>query len=196
MDQRRLWMAPTQYRTWLSCESLMNCLWLDLPTSDPTSKLGHYLPKDTKSHLFSVSGSMSFLRFSNLCIFYENTTLKINLLKSRFIESLHHTAILKIFFSNSARRKTWKTIRWTEMKSLLTKPSNVLPKFKFAVQWGWFLETWFLFNFWGFYLQSSMTYHINFLRRVHEYLVETLDLQPGQPPKDFGLIVHTNTPPL
>ena len=116
MDQRRLWMAPTQYRTWLSCESLMNCLWLDLPTSDPTSKLGHYLPKDTKSHLFSVSGSMSFLRFSNLCIFYENTTLKINLLKSRFIESLHHTAKNLNFLANSERSKTWSRKLSAEQK--------------------------------------------------------------------------------
>ena len=59
--------------------------------------------------------------------------LKINLPKFRFIESLHHTAILKNlnFCANSARSKTWsrKNISWTEMKCLLTKPSNVLPSY-------------------------------------------------------------------
>ena len=57
--------------------------------------------------------------------------LKINLPKFRFMESLRHTAILKNlnFCANSARSKTWsrKNISWTEMKILLTKPSNVLP---------------------------------------------------------------------
>ena len=81
----------------------------------------------------------------------QNILVKINLPKFRFIESLRHTAILKNlnFCANSARRKTWsrKNISWTEMKSLLTKPSNVLPFYassqnsNFALQWSWFLET-------------------------------------------------------
>ena len=57
--------------------------------------------------------------------------VKINLLKFRFIEKLCHTAIVKNlnFCANSARSKTWsrKNISWTEMKSLLIEPSNVLP---------------------------------------------------------------------
>ena len=57
--------------------------------------------------------------------------IKINLPKFHFIESLHHTAILKNlnFCANPARSKTWsrRNISWTEIKSLLTEPSNVLP---------------------------------------------------------------------
>ena len=56
--------------------------------------------------------------------------IKINLSKFCFIESLFHTAILKNlnYCANSARSKTWsrKNISWTEMRILLTKPSNVL----------------------------------------------------------------------
>ena len=57
--------------------------------------------------------------------------LKINLPNFQFIKSLRHTAILKNlnFCAHSARSKTWsrKNISRTEMKSLLTKPSNFLP---------------------------------------------------------------------
>ena len=57
------------------------------------------------------------------------------------------------YCANSARSKTWsrKTISWTELKSLLTKPSNVLPffyinpKFKFSVEWSWLLEKYLIF---------------------------------------------------
>ena len=62
---------------------------------------------------------------------FEWQSLKINLPNSCFKESLGHTAILMNlnFVANSARSKTWsrKNISWTEMKSLLTKLSNVLP---------------------------------------------------------------------
>ena len=54
------------------------------------------------------------------------------------------------FLHSSASSKTWsrKNISWTEMKNLLTKPSNVLQKFKFAVNWSYFLERliWATFN--------------------------------------------------
>ena len=56
--------------------------------------------------------------------------LKINLPKHRFIESLHRTAILKnlIFLQQFSKKQnmTKKNMSWTEIKSLLTKPSNVL----------------------------------------------------------------------
>ena len=77
--------------------------------------------------------------------------VKINLPKFCFIESLRHIAILKNlnFCVNSARSKTWsrKTFCRTEIKKFVEKAQqcfalwHITPKFKFAVQWSWFLES-------------------------------------------------------
>ena len=62
----------------------------------------------------------------------------------KILRNLHltfdcYTAILKNlnFCANSARSKTWsrKNISWIERKSLLTKPSNVLPFLHIKLNW-------------------------------------------------------------
>ena len=78
---------------------------------------------------------LHFLKRFKVHIFWEG---------QKILRNLHltfdcYTAILKNlnFCANSARSKTWsrKNISWIERKSLLTKPSNVLPFLHIKLNW-------------------------------------------------------------
>ena len=121
--------------------------------------------------LFSVStqfirkqsgSKLQFLRFFCIFVFFyheqlfghlfyafdwKKELLKINLPKSCFIESLCHTAFLKNlnFWAHWAMIK--KKYQLNRNEKFLDKAQqcfvflHIKPKFKFAVQWSWFLET-------------------------------------------------------
>ena len=85
---------------------------------------------------------------ASLCV---RSLLKANPPKFRFMESLHHTAILKYFEFlrqfNKKQNMIKKNYQLNRNEKFVDKAQQcfafllIKPKFKFTVQWSWFLET-------------------------------------------------------
>ena len=103
----------------------------------------------SSSHFFTNSITTNLRFFSRYFISLLFDEVKINLPKLRFIKSLCHTAILKNLNLQEAKHDQEKISTEQKWKVCWQIPAmfcllHIKPKFKFAVQCSWFLETYLI----------------------------------------------------